>query len=324
MVKIFDLNNVSLKFTNDLQKNISLIKKKYGNNFIIQNNDVSLPSKLYKVTFNYNNMNYYSLIYDMKGEDREQYLFPFKIDFIDTEYKKNNNCYMSNINKTNTISGTEMVETILKLLKILGAKKVTLHDGTRINCHDNEIDLSFFKLIEKGMTFYQRFGFQFAPDEIWLKVKFGTPKNIQSILTKLLSRFRKIKISQLVASYNNILKILFEVIKNQDYENLKIYFIHPVKPYIIPIKKNRSRVANIINEIDFILSKMVDSNKKYLYELFINLFYNDCYSYILLFDYIINNMFYGVVYKKNKVILKESTLFNDIMNIRNSAVEIIL
>ena len=153
-MKVFDINSPP-KFTNNLQKNILVLKKIYGKSFIIKDGDIELPSKLYQVKEPNNpTFKFYSLVYDIK--DRDNWLFPYKIAFIDfivrgcpkdvSKSILNNNCYISNIHRTDKINGSTMVKTILNLLKVLKAQRVTLHDGASVKCEANgqDIDLSFF------------------------------------------------------------------------------------------------------------------------------------------------------------------------------------
>lgn len=320
--KILNLDN-PIKLTNDLQKNVLIIKRKYGRKFKIQFDENTLiPVILYQVDYPHNpKVKYYSLIYDIT--DREDYLFPFKIDFYDVvNLENNNNCYIANIHKTATISGTQMVNFVIKLLVVLRANKVYLNDGARIDCDNTTIDLSFYKLIERGGTFYQKFGFKFIANETWHRLNYGTSQNMNHVMLESLRKFKKIKLSYLNAAYEQILDILFAVIRNQDYDNLKIYLGHPTFPYIIRKQNTFNTVNEIVQEINYILSKTKTSERKYLYQLMIDLMKTSCQDYKRIEEFIINNQVYGVKYHRRKILLKHNYIFDDIKIIRNSTVEL--
>ncbi|QKF94606.1 hypothetical protein QKU48_gp1148 [Fadolivirus algeromassiliense] len=328
-MKIFDLN-YNTSFGNNVQKNILNIKKNFGNKFIIRDGDIELPSFLYQVKEDNNpKMQYYSLIYDIK--ERDSFLLPFKINFIDIiklitkedNNYKNNNCYIANIHKVEGVSGTSMVNTLLKFLKIIGVEQIILHDGARILCENNgqEIDLSFFKLIEKGITFYQKFGFKFLmdPGNAWHMIDFGNTDNMTKQLHIALDNVYKIKLDYYKNAYIKLLDIINQTIKEQDYDNVKIYLYHPYKPYILKKEHNREKLISMVHEIDTLLNIIKLSNKTYLYETMIDTFYSDCNVYIQLEDIIFNNLFMGISYKRKGVYLKHNDTFHNLRYIRNSA-----
>ena len=145
-------------FTDNVQKNIKLLLKNYGNKFNIKYNKHILTVKLYKNL----DIKCYELCYDI--DNRTYDLAPFKITFHDPTIvpsQLNNNSYISNIHKTEQITGSEMIEIALTINKMLNVKKTYIHDGTKIKCGTLEYDLSYMKLLEKNTTFYMKFGFKF-------------------------------------------------------------------------------------------------------------------------------------------------------------------
>ena len=150
--------------SDSVQDNLKGLIKTHGNKFMIINDKIELPAKIELITSKYNtDLEYYSIMYD---KPRNFWLLPFKIDFVDAhKIAINNNCYISNIHKTEEASGTDIMHTILKMLKLLRVNTVYIHDGTTIMCDGKEVDLSYYKLLEKGLTFYQKFGFKFFPEE---------------------------------------------------------------------------------------------------------------------------------------------------------------
>lgn len=331
-MKIFDLNLPPI-FGNDLQKNIITMKNTYGSKFIIKDGDNELPSLLYIVKQAHNpKLQYYSLVYDIP--ERDAWLLPYKISFIDiikmiggtSDYSsvKNNNCYLANIHRTDKINGTNLVNIILKLLKLLGAEQVILNDGAHISCGDSEkeIDLSFFKLIEKGITFYQKFGFEFLmdPGNPWPAIDFGSTNNMKKTIHKSLANINKIKLNYYKDAYIKILDIIQLVIKNQDYENVKIYLYHPFRPFLIKKENVKEKLLSMIKDIDTLLNIIKLSERKYLKDTLIDTFYADCNTYMQLEDLIFSNLFMGISYKKKKIYLKHNDIFYTLKFIRNSAI----
>jgi len=334
-MKILDLNYPP-GFSKNLQKNILMLKKLYGQKFIIKDGELELPAHLYLVVEpNNKKLKYYSLIYDL--EDRDNWLLPFKIAFLDMSYDidncdnnsnqfLNNNCYIANIHKTDKITGSTMVTLVIKLLKVLHAEKVTLHDGAHINCYnsESEIDLSFFKLLEKGITFYQKFGFKFKMTKQDI-TSYGSTSNMMKTLRRDLDNIHKIKLEYYKDAYIKILDIINNIIKNQDYENVKIYLHHPYKPYLVQQDKVKDFVLSTVKDIDTLLNIIKNSKRKYLVELMIDLLYADCSSYLVLEDLIFKNRFAGIKYKNKGIYLKHHNIFRNLQHIRNNAIfEIVL
>ena len=322
-MKILDLNHPP-KFTDNLQKNVLLLKKIFNKKFIIKDSDLEFPVYLYEIVEQDNpKMKYYSLIYN--EEERYDWLLPFKIVFLDTiAVEKNNNCYIANIHKKDNISGSIMVTFVLKLLKLLHVEKAYLHDGANIQCANSDfnIDLSFFKLLEKGITFYQKFGFNFylAENNSDLLLNFGSLDNMMKSLKNDLKNIHRIKIKYYRDAYIKILDIIKESIKNQDYENVKIYLHHPYKPYLVKPDKVKEHLLSTIRDIDSLLHIIKGSKRIYLTELMVDLLYKDCNSYLKMEDLIFRNMFKGIKYRGKGIILKHHKIFRNLMFIRNNAI----
>ena len=112
---IFDLES-DIKFKSKLQSNVRTLYYKFKDKFMIKDGNMIVPVRLELQKTN--NIKYYSLYYDINV--RDNYLLPFKIDFIDTcKFKLNNNCYIAHITKYQNITGSMMIQFVLKILKIL-------------------------------------------------------------------------------------------------------------------------------------------------------------------------------------------------------------
>lgn len=89
-----------------------------------------------------------------ENEEWTHNLLPFLIKFVDYDNIEINNksCYIANIHKIDnisgqSISGSNMVLFVLKLIKQLGIKSAILGDGATIKCNGMKISLSFLKPI---------------------------------------------------------------------------------------------------------------------------------------------------------------------------------
>ena len=94
MSKVFDLSK-NYNFTKNVQKNLDILKKKFGTSFKIKDKKTLIPVKLIKQKFKKNNFEYYTMFYFQKR--RVESLYPFKIDFMTLYLKKKNISYIINI-----------------------------------------------------------------------------------------------------------------------------------------------------------------------------------------------------------------------------------
>ena len=193
MSKTFDLNKgMSSSQTHTLHSNVALLMKKYGTSFNIKYNKHVIPVDIIKLKIP-SGISYFRMQYDPPHRTTE--LYPLAIDFIDPILiEKNNNIYIASINKTDKLSGTDLVQLCIKFGEVMGVEKMFLGDGTRIRCNqtNEELDLSYLKLIERGMTFYTKLGFKFE---------------VNNPSTFFYNRFTNIK--DLEQYINNILKTTF-------------------------------------------------------------------------------------------------------------------
>ena len=103
-IRMFDLSKNYNFPKNDLQNNLILFEKKFGEIFKLKYNGHIIYVKLIKTRLP-NNTRFYRMIYDIPH--RTTHLTPFIIDFIDIlTGTTNNNSYISNIHKTNLLSGS--------------------------------------------------------------------------------------------------------------------------------------------------------------------------------------------------------------------------
>ena len=221
-MKTLDLNKDLGYKKGDLQNNIKDLKKKYGMKFMIKYKKFKIPVKFKVNHKKLIGLSYLSLQYDIKK--KTHYLLPFQIDFLDStgnSYKLNNKVYIGEITKTDKISGSNMVKFVLELLKKLGTVTAKLYDGATVNCGNEELELSFFKLIEKNRKFYEKFGFKLTTKySSWSRKIFPNNSTFYNILYQRIDQFKKIKISYYIKIYSKVLDLICNVIKKQDFFKL--------------------------------------------------------------------------------------------------------
>lgn len=198
-MSVFDLSK-KYKFTKDVNNNMKYLNTKLGNKFTLLNEGKVIAVKIMEQTFP-NDMQFYEMEctdYDRNGKS------PFIMTFIDAEtLKKNDSVYINQISKNDELTGTFIMETLIKFFKIINVKKVTLVDGATVNCNANRtIDLSLYKLITLGRTFYMKFGFDYYP-EASNNIYFRHPsaKDTKAAVNRLLTELETIKIKDVIAYY---------------------------------------------------------------------------------------------------------------------------
>lgn len=310
-----DLNNNIIYFNNNVQQNLNLIHKKYKNKFKIINNDIQLPVILEKCFNSY----LWAIKYDIK--QRIMNNLPFYIVFGDYRtFEKNNNCYIGSIHKYGNYSGTQIMNTLLKFLKLIEINDIYLTDGTTIECKIKNkkimLDLSYFKLIEKGQTFYQRFGFVPTFRNVYQKSIFKNERNMTIELNKNLKLFKKLKCIDMKQKYDDIIGIMKEYNKQ--------IILYKFDPYTGNIKsdtyieENDEKYPEIINIFSDISNVLNTTTIKFS-DLLIELFYEDCEKYHFLEKYILKyDDIIGIKYKNNKKYLSFFSIIFKIRLIRNA------
>ena len=191
-MKTFDLSK-KYEFTKDVQKNLKLLKKKFGTKFLIKTKKFTIPVLLLLKEMRFRkDKKYFQLRFDI--ERIEDQLWPFIINFTESirTLELGNNAQILHLHKTKEISGTNMVLLILEILKKLNTKQVTLGDGSEICCNGKKISLTLFKLIEKRRGFYENLGFKYdISDSENAKSTFKNEKKLYKILYKNLDKFKK-------------------------------------------------------------------------------------------------------------------------------------
>ncbi len=252
-------------------------------------------------------------------KDRKHFLYPFKIKFVSIDNTTGNDAYIQNIHKTDKISGSKMMQIVIAILKKLKVKRAYLRDGTRVNCNNKKLDLSFFKLIEKGRTFYQKFGFKFTVEHCpFSENLYESEEQVQQLVHKKLDEFKSITKDELIKQSSNLIKLYTEIINDRGYDKAKIYLYHSEEPFLAPIDKNRDNIFENIRSYDTLIMILSKFKHKYFYQILIELFNSkECSDYDFMMAYVIESRFYKVEYKSKKVIMKYLNLFDKLMAMRN-------
>jgi hypothetical protein len=315
-LQILDLtkknNSQKLFLTNNLQTNLGKIYEKFGNNFLIKSNTVNFNINVILSKEKMpNDLSYYSLYY--KEPFRTTHLKPFQIDFFDISKNIiNNNSYIANIHKTQTISGSDMVKLCLEINKCLGAEKTYLFDGSSVKCGPDEFDLGFIKLIERKTTFYMNLGFKFAVglNIEWPYNRYTDETKLLNTINKLINNIRSIKINSIVSEYKKTLTLISKIITDNYSKPIEIkinnsnhtltdfyYKENPIES-VTEIFNESKQVLEVLN---YCIKTKKTTLNKYLYKLLTDLFKYDCDKYGILLKYILDNQRYSIKYGNQEI-----------------------
>ena len=324
--KILNLNKPNQYNFNkdDITNNLKLLEKKLGKKFIIKYNIHNKPisiNVILKKTYTLTKIPYYTLNFSIPH--RTTRLMNIKLDFIDPLLNKvNNNSYISNIHKTEMISGSELVKICLKINEILKINKVYIFDGANITCNNQKLDLTFLKLIEKKSTFYMRFGFDFEITDICsFNYMYSNKDELKKVINTLIDNIRKIKIKNIIDEYNNTLKLMIKIIEEGNKQKLEIILgdYQPLFSNEYYKEKPEDSISDIINDYKKVIDILNKYKKeKYFYKIIIKLFNNDCINYSNLYKNIIQNNKVKIIYGKTIINREYVKYFDLLMNLRHS------
>ncbi len=299
-LKIFDLSEEHDFVKGDVEENLKKLEKEYGKRFIIKSTklDVEVEVDLYKIKLP-SDLEFYRMKYDIV--DRTTYLSPFVIDFFDvTKSELNNNSYLYDIQKTDKISGTQMVKLCLEINKILGVNKIFLFDGATVKCGNKDLNLSFIKLLEYGKTFYMKLGFEFEMTNHQSPYyRFTSKTKFIKEFDRLLESIKSIKTSDLLNEYEKTLDLINKVVKENYKQEFKIFIdnSYPVELETYQEPNPKDSIGDIFEECNEVLEILNEhTDTKYFYEILINLFKKKCEQYYILYTHIISNQRKKLVY----------------------------
>lgn len=283
--------------------------------FKITYGDITLPA------IKYVKNDIYWIEYD--SPTRYTYLKIFEIMFKNamigstTDYS----CTINYIHKLENVSGTKLIQTILDFLKDIGVKQVFLGDDTGVFCQGQRIDLSLYLLLKKGITFYQRFGFEFhmSPTSFQSDI-FKNDKEMILILEKRLTEFRAIKLQTFRSGLIKMFNLLTKIVTDNGYDKVKMsnYMIEVDYTVDVDPADMEARVAdNVIYIMDLLNLVKPIKNITTLVELLMYYYDNKmCHKYSHIISYFNNMPLYRVSYGKTTLVNKYIEIFSTILFIR--------
>lgn len=332
IINILDFNKMDKQ---SLQKNVATIYENMGEQFIIKFNTHLIIAGLFRNKNLTNEKEFFRLYYEgeivgnkfIKRKNTTQNLFPFIIDFIDPiTCELNNNAYINNIHKTDNITGSEMVELVKKICDVIGVKKVYLLDKTSVVCNGNTLNLSLFKLIEKGRTFYSKFGFEFDINNYYnlYTNKFDNIKQLDNKINSLIDNIRKIKTKDLIKFAEELLEILELVVKNQDYNNLTIKksytSIKDIHADVFEISDPKNNINQLFGKLHNLLMILLEVKEEYFYHFLIETFNNSkkAHLYKETLDYLTLDGIYSVKYNDKELVNNFDLYFQNLNSIQRN------
>jgi hypothetical protein len=318
-----------------LQHNLKKLHESLGQKFIIKLNQHLIITYFFLVKTYTNEREFFRLSYDgeiingkyfPKKINNSSNIHPLIIDFIDPiTAQLNENTYINNIHRTEHITGSEMIETAIKINEILGVKKTYLHDKASIIHNDIVLNLSLFKLIEKGKTFYSKFGFDFDINNInnYYLNKFDSVDQLKNKVEDLINKIRNIKTSELIRFVKDTLDVLDLVIKNQDFENFSIHrairTIKDVQTDVQSIENPKSNLITIVDKLSIMISILRDIKNEYFYQYLIDCFNHPekCKYYNEILQFLTLDDIYMIKYKEKEIINNFDLYFKHLNAIKN-------
>lgn len=298
------IDSIKNFMTNNITKNIEWIESNHGAKFKLESESISMPIIITRQKSVTIDLEYYVIQYDTDNNKNEiplPYILPFSIWFYDPVINEtnNNNVYIANISRTFDIRGSDVVKFVLNFLKILGAEKAYLHDGTSVECSDgSKIDLSLYKLMEKSLPYYMNFGFEFYINPGGsnnLRPHFKSDEILHKVLKKTLETIRNLQIDDLINTYCQLIDVCSDSIKKGDANEIIVRrFVTPAEvPAFIYIQKYPSDPITYLWRANTILGIFYKSKAKDFRELIVELVSSgNCNTY----DQLISVMFEEPIY----------------------------
>lgn len=269
------------------QQKLELLNKHYG---CVQ--QVKVPPygqftmTLKKETNLTGDLSYWVLIYN---PNNELHLYSLKIMFFDTiTYEYNNNAILTDLFRTDEHSGTILMKVAITISRYLGVHELKLVDAASINGRAgamvdscNVVSLSFYKLLEKGVTFYERFGFLPTNASAHYLLYAKTPAAQHTFIKVQLAAIKKIFVGELREILISIMRFLFDSLLSVDCKIIKCELDYMYSKSITKIPISLSQVSNFIREFAIILqhlNRYVESDM--LLDILIDSFNKDINTYI--------------------------------------------
>ena len=260
------------------------------------------------------------MMYDIKKRTYE--LTPFIIEFIDPiTMEKNNTTYISNIHRTEKISGSEMVKICLRINEVLGAEKTILGDGTKVVCELNkeEMDLSYLKLLERKKTFYMNLGFDYEiTKDRFFHMRIEDKDEFTKKINETIDKIRSIKTEEIIEEYEKTMELVVRMIRENYKEKIEMKksVWNPIYKDIY-IENPENKIMEILEECKKVLDVLNKYREiEYLYEVMIKIFKEKCDEYVVITKYIVENTRTKIKYGKEKIRRKYVKDFSLLVDLR--------
>lgn len=288
--------------------------------------------KIRKLTFSLTDLIYWEVVYSespsydckWKNEMKPFYVkftdrFDFDSNFKSTKYAYSGKyVYIANIAKIDEdyykFSGTEIMNYILYFLRKIGVKKAFLLDQAAIDCGDREFRLSLYKILTKGETFYEKFGFRvYIDNSIAMKI-YNSEKVFYDYRNQVLSEFKNITVKNISKYLLLVQKLLLKATvkkilifkKNVNDANLLVTEENISNFCELKMREKEKFILKTRNLIQNVMTKFDKIDKKYFYELFLYDFENQCkiFMYLQQLNMFLNHYF---VYKEKLIFYENSS-----------------
>lgn len=269
----------------NLAQRVATWSKRHGTRFIVSWNQLRIPLETY--IHREHGLSFPVVTYD-RNEAPETLHFkylPFRIELPGCD-DRSLDVYLHHIHRTSRISGTQMVEFAIALCKSLGVRKIYLSDVASVVCargpadtapsptyaphlrrhlggdpyehgRSAALDLSLFKLLDKGMTFYGRFGFR--PEFSRVQDRFGSQKELENRLQHCLDYVGRMNVGLVRDTARRVLGVVANVIREQAYGPLCVVIRDRSRKEngrlsrALPASDNRQWCFQILEQMDQIL-----------------------------------------------------------------------
>jgi len=311
-MNVIDLDSRLDFITNNLQDNLKIIFHKYGDKFIIKHDTLNIEVEFKKINHRpYNDIDFYRL--EHRIEHRTMSRQPLIIDFVDPiDFVLNNNVCLTSIQRTETLSGTELVNLSILICKKFGVEKIITGDEATITCDSSQnsthngtksgakIDLSLMKLLEKKKTYYMNFGFKIGPsNSSYFLGKIKDIDIVNRLVNDLVDRLRVVQTTDIKDELIKTIEVIKTSTNKFDIIKKPLPVMYLFEPYYVDDVKNVS--DGLVRECTNVIS-ILDKypNIKHIYKLLLKLFRESCDECAQLLNYLAYNNKY-VQYNNHEI-----------------------
>lgn len=330
----WNLDKAKVSKSPDTIANIKKILDKYGvKEKDIKFEDIFSQTRLtvvYKATKESHELNFIVFGRERKGIKTYEFISPqaeLYVGIADPETNdfNRNYAYLTSLRK-GKYSGTFILELFERLAKVIGVKRIYLLDRARVICKKTgaPIILAFLKLMENGVSWYQKKGYVIDFELGRYRETGISKKKAVQEFKKCLESLRNVKVKDVYDDYAKITELAIKVIKNNEFNKVKSLdtmlviendFVQYWSPdYVNKMKKLVLLLVGLSTEVtknlEWIFKEFPQTKKMKFKEFFPWLYKEDCGIYDAAFDALFNNTIFdfysgmkslGFSYQKERV-----------------------